>query len=78
MARKNSITAILFIHSKYFSIEFSIYIKEVLNIQCIFHLFIPNCKRDKTKLIKKKTMFLKCIFMILMNIIIGFNKYIKQ
>lgn len=48
IAKKNSITAILFTHSEYFSIDFSISIKEVLNIQYIYQSF-PIVKEIKKK-----------------------------
>lgn len=76
IAKKNSITAILFTHSEYFSIDFSISIKEVLNMQYVFQSF-SIVKEIKKNLIKKKKMFYGCIFMI-MNIIVRFNKYMKQ
>lgn len=76
IAKKNSITAILFTHSEYFSIDFSISIKEVLNMQQVFQSF-SIVKEIKKNLIKKKKMFYGCIFMI-MNIIVRFNKYMKQ
>lgn len=53
IAKKNSITAILFTHSENFSIDFSISIKEVLNMQYIFQSF-PIVKEIKKNLIKKK------------------------
>lgn len=62
--KKNSITAIRFTHSEYFPIDFSISIKEVLNMQYIFQSF-PIVKEIKKNLIKKKKMFYGCIFMIL-------------
>lgn len=49
IAKKNSITAILFTHSEYFSIDFSISIKEVLNMQYVFQSF------SIVKEIKKKS-----------------------